>query len=104
MNQKKMEISSKLLNQAMQSPSVQAALRNKAARVLPRAKAIALSDNQPGFAEAIVLTQAERPGTKSPTGLKRPYARIGAVITPEVKDDGYNKLTRSQILKRASSG
>lgn len=104
MSQKKIQLSRKLINEAMQSSIVQKRLQDKAARVLPRAKAIALSDGQPALARALEISQAIRSGAKSPSGLQRPYARVGALITAEVKKDGYGKLSRQQIMRRASNG
>lgn len=104
MSQKKIQLSDEMFNQVMQSPTVQNRLRDKAARILPRARAIALSDGQAEFAKALEITPGIRPGTKSPTGLKRSYARVGASITPDVKKDGYGKLSRQQVLRRASDG
>lgn len=101
----KITLSTQMLNKAMQSPKVRKALEAKAQRVLPRAKAIALADGQKAFAQALKVTEGTRPGLRSPIGFKRPYARVGASVTPEIKKaDGYKGLTRSQVLRRASDG
>lgn len=101
----KTTISTRLINQAMGSNKVHAALKAKADRVLPRAKAIAYSVGASEFADALEVREGTRPGTNSPSGFKRPYARVVATVTPELKKkDGRTSLTRQQILRRGSSG
>lgn len=101
----KLTISTRLLNDAMGSNKVRAALRAKANRVLPRAKAIAYSVGATEFAKALKVRDGTRPGTRSPSGFKRPYARVVAAVTPELKKkDGRTSLSRQQILRRGSSG
>ena len=104
MSQKKIQLSRKLINEAMQSSIVQKRLQDKAARVLPRAKAIALSDGKAELSKALQVSYGVRSGAKSPSGLQRPYARVGATITPDMKKDGYGRLSRQQVLRRAGSG
>lgn len=96
-------LSTKTINDLMQSQKVRQALQAKARRILPTAKAIALSDGQTAFANALEISEGTRPGTRSPSGVKRSYARVTAQITDELKKaDGYNKLTRPQVLRRAA--
>lgn len=97
------QISQETLNQAMQSPKVRAALDAKAERILPRAKSNALRDGKRRFARALRISQGTRPGTGSPSGIQRSFARVGAEVTEEMrKIDGYGKLTRQQILRRST--
>lgn len=100
---KQPNLSTEKLNQAMQSPAVRAALAAKAERVLPRAKSIALQDGKRQFAQALTVRQGTRPGTGSPSGLLRSFARVEATVTEDMrKIDGYGRLTRQQILRRAT--
>lgn len=101
----KLSLSSKKFNEVLQNKKVREALKNKADRVLPRSKAIAYSLGASGFAEALHVVEGTRPGTRSPSGLKRPYARVVATVTPQLKrTDGRTSLTRTQILRRGSLG
>lgn len=85
----------------LQLPSVRGALESRARRALPAVKAVALSVGARQFADALRVETGTRPGTKAEGGLKRPYARVIAEITPEMKRaDGRTKLTRRQILRR----
>ena len=105
MPQRRISISNKKLNELMASPQIRQKLQNKANRILPRAKALAYADGQTEFGKALSTTTGIRSGIKSPTGLRRPYARIGAQITPEMKKaDGYTKTTRQQLLRKARDG
>lgn len=103
-SKRRLEISRQKTNEILQSQTVRQALQAKARRILPMAKAIALSDGQSKFANALTVTDGTRPGTHSPTGLKRSYARIGAEITEDMQTERSYKLTRQQILRRAGSG
>lgn len=62
--------------QAAQSSDVRNALRDKADRMLPRAQREALKAGAIEFARALRVETGTRPGTKSPTGFKRPFARV----------------------------
>lgn len=105
MAQKKMTISTRILNEAMGKPKVRAALKAKADRMLPTAKAVALSVGATEFADALRIAEGTRPGTNSPSGFKRPFARVIADVTPEMKKkDGRTQLTRQQILRRSAGG
>lgn len=96
-------LSTERLNAIMQMPKVQAALRAKAERALPRTKAVALSANAEAFADALEIKTGTRPGRDAKGGLRRSYARISAQVTPEIrKADKGAKLTRRQILRRGA--
>ena len=98
-------VSTKTLNEVLDSQTVRAALRARGARVLPRAKAIAFSNNTPDFANALNLTEGTRPGTGAKDGLRRSYVRIGAVLTDGMDaGTGRAKLTHREILRRGAHG
>lgn len=98
-------LSAQKLNELLESPAVRNQLRARANRVLPTAKAIAYSTGAAKFAEALKVSEGTRPGTGAKDGIKRSYARVGAVITPElIKADGRTQLTRRMILRRAAHG
>lgn len=100
---KKTEITVETLNAALDTPAVRAALRAKARRVLPRAQRFAYEAGAPEFAEALHLDEGTRPGTLSDGGLKRPYARITADVTEEMRlRDGRPAMTRKTILRRSA--
>lgn len=102
---KKPTISTRLLNEAMGKPKVRAALKAKADRILPTSRAIAHSVGANEFAKELHVEEGTRPGTRSPSGFQRPYARVVAKVTPEMKKkDGRTSLSRQQILRRGSNG
>lgn len=97
--------STKKMNAVLASPRVRAALAARAARALPRTKAIAIQAGASAFAEELHVEEGIRPGAQAEQGLKRPYARIAATVTPEDKRaDRGQKLSRRQILRRGVSG
>lgn len=92
------------VNQLLQTPKVRKELEARAARVAPRARALAYQAGANEFAKAIRVSTGTRPGTGARGGLQRTYARVGATVTPEmVKADRRAKLTRMQILRRATN-
>jgi len=98
-------LSTAQLNEVLQSGTVRKALRDRAARTLPRTRAIAYSAGAAEFAKALKVTEGTRPGAGAKDGLRRPYARIGATITPETnRADGRTQLTRQMILRRGAHG
>ncbi|MBM6622669.1 hypothetical protein JTF08_13720 [Micrococcaceae bacterium RIT802] len=100
----KLKLSAEKINEMMGSPAVRKAVAAKAARVLPRAKSLAYSSGADGTGKALEVIEGVRPGTKSPSGLRRPYARIRVEVTDEVREqDRGSKLSRRQILRRSSS-
>ncbi|RZU61741.1 hypothetical protein [Zhihengliuella halotolerans] len=97
-------LSVKKLNAAMDTPAVRAAARAKAERILPRARAIALTAGATAFAEQLKIAEGVRSGGKSPSGLERSYARVVADMPDKLRSRDFNaKLTRRQILRRASN-
>lgn len=100
---KKPKITVDTLNAALDNPKVRAALRAKARRVLPRAQRLAYAAGMTEFAEALHLDEGTRPGAKSDGGLKRPYARITADVTDEMRlRDGRPSPTRTTVLRQSA--
>ena len=98
-----LRITPQLLEQAAQSPTVRAALRAKGARVLPRAQRLAAQAGAIELGKALRLTEGVRPGDKARDGFRRPYVRIAADLTDELKAaDARATLSRRQILRRSA--
>lgn len=98
-----LQVTPALLEQVANMPAVKAKLRDKAERVLPRAQRIAAAADALELGRRLHVEEGVRPGTKADGGLRRPYARIAAKIDDDLKDkDARAKLTRRQILRRAS--
>lgn len=96
-------LSNDKINEIMASPAVRKALANKAHRIQPRAASIANSAGAEAFAKALRVETGTRPGAQSPTGLKRPYARVIADMDDASRDaDRGAALSRTKILRRAS--
>lgn len=90
------------LEQAMNSPAVRAALRAKASRILPRAQRLAYQAGAKGFGDGLHLQEGTRPGAKA-GGFRRPYARVAAEVTEEMKTkDAAATMSRQSILRRSS--
>lgn len=93
---------SKTIRAAAQAASVQAALRAKGERTLPRAQRLAYQAGANEFGDALHVETGTRPGTKA-GGFRRPYARVIADMTEDMKGkDSGAKLTRRDIMRRAS--
>lgn len=96
-------VTNKTLHAAALAPSVRAALRAKAARMLPRAQREALKAGAREFAGQLHVTSGVRPGTKATQGLRRPYARVEARMSDDQRAaDSAATQTRQQILRRAA--
>lgn len=97
------DLSPKKRQEILDHPSVRAAARAKAARMLPRAQRLAIEAGAPNFAKALRVVEGRRPGSKARDGIKRPFARVTANLTDELKTrDAGAKISRTQILRRAS--
>lgn len=84
------ELSGKSIVQAMQSPSVRAALREKAEVIAAKARGIAASD---GFAMEVEVEEGTRP-------KGRPYARV---TSPDVdQEHGTQFVPKRRVLGRAA--
>lgn len=91
-----------LIDQIQRSSPVTNALEAKAARMLPRAQRNAINAGLPKFARSLRIERGVRPGTKSPTGLKRQFVRI--IATSEDAADyerGNRGVTRAAVLRRS---
>lgn len=96
-------ISTELLEQVAQHPAVRAALRAKAQRMLPRAQRLAAQAGAREFAQELHVEEGTRPGTKAEGGLRRPYARVVAEVSDDMRSaDAGSKLSRTQILRRSA--
>lgn len=89
---------------ALAHPAVQAAVLRRAQQIFPRAQHAAYKAGRIHFADNMRVETGVRPGTKSPTGLKRPYARVISTITPEqhAADSRRAKTSRTKILRSAA--
>lgn len=97
-------ISMDKLNEVLQGAKVTAALEARANRALPAIKATAYSAGADKFAQALHVESGTRPGARAKDGLKRPYARVIAEITPEMdKADAGASLSRRKIMRRGAS-
>lgn len=94
---------SKTIAAAMAAPGVQAAVRAKRDRILPRAQRLAAQAGALEFSRALHAEEGVRPGSKA-GGFRRPYARVSADVTDELRAaDAGARITRRSILRRASS-
>ena len=99
----KVTITPELIERAMHSGPVWRGLAAKARRVHPRAQRLAARAGADAFGRALRVVEGVRPGTKAQGGVRRPYARIQATVTEEMKvADVRARLTRTQILRRAA--
>ena len=60
----------------LRNPEVRKALNATARRLAPIVRRIAYQEGDPSYAESVRIEQGVRPGTKSPTGIRRPYSRV----------------------------
>ena len=89
---------------ALANPAVADALASRAQLVLSRARYEAYKAGRINFGDALRVEAGNRPGTKSPRGVKRPYARVKATITPaqHAADSRKAKASRTEILRRSA--
>lgn len=96
-------ITPELIERAMHAEPVRRGLAAKARRVHPRAQRLAAQAGADAFGRALRVLEGVRPGTRAQRGVRRPYARIQATVTEEMKAaDARARLTRTQILRRAA--
>jgi hypothetical protein len=99
----KTRITPAFIEQAMNLPAVRAGLDAKARRMLPRAQRVAASAGATEFSRAMRVERGQRPGSKAAGGVRRPYVRVTADMTDEMKArDSRSRLTRRQILWRSA--
>lgn len=98
-----MKISDRVLDAAMHHPEVMRDVRARAERLLPSVRATAYAANAPALARELRVVTGVRPGAKARGGLKRPFARITAEITPPVRVEMRGaKLSPRKILRRGA--
>lgn len=94
-------LNQKEINQrALQDPKVRKAIRDKAERMLPVAQRAALSAGALDVARSMKVEAGMRPGTKSPTGLKRPFARVVA-DDPQGSEHGNRGVPKIAFLRKS---
>lgn len=99
-------IGQETMDKALASPALLKAVEERAQRQLPKAQRIAVQAGRPMFAAGLRVESGRRPGTKSPYGFKRPYARV---IGPNdegtaVRDSRTASLSPTKILRRSARG
>ena len=95
---------SEIIKQAAHHPKVREALEAQARLLLPRAQRIAAEAGALEFGKALRVEIGVRPGTKAKDHFRRPYARIIATVTEEMKTaDRRQKMSRTKILRRAAA-
>jgi len=86
-----------LQQQVFNSPVVARALAGRARIALPAAQREAIAAGAPGWARKLRIEEGRRPGTKSPRGIRRPFARI---IGPSEVTEGDKPIDRQRVLRR----
>ena len=85
-------------------PDVIAAMQRRAQHVLVRARYAAYQAGRVNFGDALTVESGVRPGVKAARGLRRPFVRVVAAITPaqHAADSRRAKLSRTEILRRSA--
>jgi hypothetical protein len=100
--QQRVVLARETIDAAAASPEVRRALREKAQRIAPRAQRLAYAAGAREFAEGIRVVEGTRPGTKSPKGIRRPFARVEArSADASDREHGNVGVNRQAILRRA---
>jgi hypothetical protein len=91
-----------IVRQALQAPAVREGLRDRRDIVLARARREAFAAGATEFAESLHAESGTRPGTKSPTGIKRPFERVIADSDDASdREHGNRGVPKQAILRRA---
>lgn len=86
----------------LQNPEVREALNDTAKRLLPICQRLAMQEGCDEFADSLRIETGTRPGTKSPTGIKRPYARVIAGSEDAAEQEhGSLRYPRHNFMNRA---
>ncbi|RGJ41684.1 hypothetical protein DXD60_07560 [Bifidobacterium adolescentis] len=85
----------------LSNPTVTSALNAKARRLAPIVKRIALKEGDRHYAESVRVVQGRRPGTKSPSHIQRPYARIVVGDEQAAEKEYGGRLPKKGFLRRA---
>jgi len=101
-----MKITQKTYDQALEAPSVRAAVDRRARAVLLAAKTAAYAAGRGHMGDALRLESGRRSGAKTSHGGRRPYGRIIAELPDEQQEEDSRsaKLSRTKILRRAARG
>lgn len=101
----KLKITQATINQALEAQAVRDGITARARLILPRAQRAAAKAGRGELAKRLRLAQGTRPGTKSESGLRRPYARVEANYPAEAQaaDAGATVTTR-RILRGVARG
>lgn len=104
MANKKTTVTKATLEQALYSAAVDKALRARAGSLLPRTRALAYSHNLPTLARALDIETGIRPGGKASGGIRRPYARITAQMTTQMRRESARAhMSPKRLMRRAAS-
>lgn len=88
----------------LQNPKVREALADTAKRLLPICQRLAYQEGCDEFADSLRIETGTRPGTKSPTGIKRPYARVIAGSEDAAEQEhGSLRYPRHNFMNRATA-
>lgn len=85
----------------LSNPAVTSALNAKARRLAPVVKRIALKEGDRHYAESVRVVQGKRPGTKSPSHIQRPFARVIVGDEQATEKEFGGKLPKNGFLRRA---
>lgn len=85
----------------LSNPTVTSALNAKARRLAPIVKRIALKEGDRHYAESVCVVQGRRPGTKSPSHIQRPYARVVVGDEQAAEKEYGGRLPKKGFLRRA---
>lgn len=102
MPQQRFHLDRRTLDEAAASAPVRTALRDKAARILPRAQRLAAAAGARAFAASLRVEEGRRPGIRSPKRIRRPYARVIATSADATAvEHGDVSVSKQAILRRA---
>lgn len=88
----------------LENPKVASAMMDTAERILPIAKRIAYQDGARKFADSLRIESGTRPGTKSPTGIRRPYVRvIAGSEDASAQEYGDVGMPKKRLFARAAA-
>ena len=85
----------------LSNPAVTSALNATARRLAPIVKRIALKEDDRHYAESVRVVQGKRPGTKSPSHIQRPFARVIVGDEQATEKEFGGKLPKKGFLRRA---
>lgn len=93
-----------LIRTAMNDPAVRAELRSLGRAVMDEVEREARAAGLIEFADGVRLETGQRPGTKSPEGLARPFARVLVASADALQQEyGDVGVEKQAILRRAAA-